>query len=191
MTEWGTDTQLHVLGGRALIGETSKMSISQRGVLALAILTALLGCASPAPTMISPGVYMISRTSAAGSVFANMAQLKADTIEAANKFAETKGKLAVAVSLRDERPIPGFPLVEYQFRLVDQGAVGDSTVTLKRDPNITVQRNDNVTIMPDQSTPKEPQKDMYSDLLKLEDLKKRGLLTEDEFQAQKRKLLAR
>ncbi len=167
------------------------MSLSQRGALALSILFTLLGCASPNPTMISPGVYMISRTSAAGSVMANMAQLKADTIEAANKFAESKGKIAVAVSLRDERPIPGFPLVEYQFRLADPGTVGDSTVILKKDPNMTIQRNDNITIKPDQSTPREPQKDLYSELLKLEDLKKRGLLTEDEFQAQKRKLLAK
>jgi len=167
------------------------MSLSRRGAFALSILVTLLGCASPDPTMISPGVYMISRTSAAGSVFANMAQLKADTIESANKFAESKGKIAVAVSLRDERPIPGFPLVEYQFRLADPGTVGDSTVMLRKDPNITIQQNDNVTIKPDQSTPREPQKDLYTELLKLEDLKKRGLLTEDEFQAQKRKLLAK
>lgn len=167
------------------------MSFCQRGALALTILVTLLGCASPNPTMISPGVYMISRTSAAGSVMVNMAQLKADTIEAANAFAESKGKIAIAVSLRDERPIPGFPLVEYQFRLADPGTVGDSTIILKKDPNITIQRDDNITIKPDQSTPRESQKDLYSELLKLEDLKKRGLLTEDEFQAQKRKLLAK
>lgn len=167
------------------------MYLSQRGALAVPILAVLLGCASPNPTMISPGVYMISRTSAAGSVMVNMAQLKADTIEAANMFAESKGKIAIAVSLRDERPIPGFPLVEYQFRLADPGTVGDSTIILKKGPNITIQRDDNITIKPDQSTPREPQKDLYSELLKLEDLKKRGILTEEEFQTQKRKLLAK
>lgn len=167
------------------------MSLLQRGTLAVFILAALLGCASPNPTMISPGVYMISRTSAAGSVMVNMAQLKADTIEAANMFAESKGKIAIAVSLRDERPIPGFPLVEYQFRLAEPGAVGDSTIILKNAPSITIQRDDNITIRPDPSTPREPPKDLYSELLKLEDLKKRGILTEDEFQAQKRKLLAK
>jgi hypothetical protein len=80
---------------------------------------ALIGCAAPDPMMISPGVYMISRTSAAGSVMVNMAQLKADTIEAANKFAESRGKIAVAISLRDERPVPGFPLVELNLPLLD------------------------------------------------------------------------
>ena len=165
---------------------------TKRRLIIVATAVALLsGCASPNPTMISPGVYMVSRTSAAGSVMVNMAQLKADTIEAANMFAESKGKIAIAVSLRDERPIPGFPLVEYQFRLADPGTVGDSTIILKKDPNIIIQRDDNITIKPDQSTPREPQKDLYSELLKLEDLKKRGILTEDEFQTQKRKLLAK
>jgi hypothetical protein len=164
---------------------------SYRSAVALSVVVALVGCASPAPSMIAPGVYMISRTSAAGSVMVNMAQLKADTIDAANKFAESRGKIAIAVSMRDERPIPGFPLVEYQFRLADPGTVGDSTVVLKKAPDTVIQRNDNVTIKSDQSTPREPQKDLYSELLKLEDLKKRGLLTEDEFQVQKQKLLAK
>lgn len=164
---------------------------SLKSAIGLSVVAALAGCASPAPSMISPGVYMISRTSAAGSVMVNMAQLKADTIDAANKFAESKGKIAVVVSMRDERPIPGFPLVEYQFRLVDPGAVGDSTVVLKKAPDTVIQRNDNVTIKSDQPISREPQADLYSELLKLEDLKKRGLLTEDEFQAQKRKILAK
>jgi hypothetical protein len=151
---------------------------------------ALIGCAAPDPMMISPGVYMISRTSAAGSVMVNMAQLKADTIEAANKFAESRGKIAVAISLRDERPVPGFPLVEYQFRLAEPGTVGDSTVTLKKDANLTIQRTDTVIVKPDPTTPRSQKADLYSELLKLEELRKRGLLTDEEFQAQKKKLLA-
>lgn len=159
--------------------------------LITALVSVLLGCATPDAMMISPGVYMISRTSAAGSVFVNMAQLKADTIEAANRFAKSKGKEAVAVSLRDERPVPGFPLVEYQFRLVDPGSVQDSSVTLKKDADITIRRDDNINIKTDQPAQKAAAPDLYSELLKLEDLKKRGLLTEDEFQNQKRKLLGK
>lgn len=166
------------------------MNSSHRNAVTLSAVVALVGCATPAPSMISPGVYMISRTSAAGSMLVNMAQLKADTIDAANKFAESRGKIAIAVSMRDERPIPGFPLVEYQFRLADPGTVGDSTVVLKKEPDTVIHRNENVPAKSDQSTPREPQIDLYSELLKLEDLKKRGLLTEDEFQTQKRKLLA-
>ena len=141
--------------------------------------------------MISPGVYMISRTSAAGSVFANMAQLKADTIEAANRFAQSKGKEAIAVSMRDERPIPGFPLVEYQFRLAEPGSVGNSSVILKKEANITIRRDDNLSIKTDQSLTKERSKDLYTGLVKLDELKKRGILSEQEFEEQKQKLLSK
>ena len=153
--------------------------------------TATLGaCATPEPNMISPGVYMVSRTSAAGSVFVNMAQLKADTIEAANRFAAARGKVAVVVSMRDERPVPGFPLVEYQFRLVEPGAVKDSEIVLRKNPDAVIQRNDTMTIKSDVIPQKEQPKELYVELLKLEDLRKRGLLTEEEFQSEKKKLLS-
>ena len=71
----------------------------------------------------------------------NMAQLRADTIEAANAFVGSKGKNAIAVSPRDERPIPGFPVVEHQFRLADPGTVEDSPIVLKLDRNISIQRD--------------------------------------------------
>jgi hypothetical protein len=116
----------------------------------------LSGCAAPDPAMISPGVYVVSRTSAAGSVFANMAQLKADTIEAANQFAKAKGKVAVGVSIRDERPIPGFPLVEYQFRLDEPGSVSNSSLTLNKASNITIQRDSKADVLDVNSTPQAP-----------------------------------
>jgi len=167
------------------------MIFTRNAIFFVILISALFGCATPEPMMISPGVYMVSRTSASGSVFANMAQLKADTIEAANRFAQSKGKEAVAVSIRDERPVPGFPLVEYQFRLVERGSVGDSSVILKKEANITIQRNDDISIKTDQAAPKEASQDLFTGLMKLEELKKRGLLSEEEFQAQKQKLLGK
>ena len=116
------------------------MNQNNKYALFITLIFTLIGCATPDAMMISPGVYMISRTSAAGSVFANMAQLKADTIEAANRFAQSKGKEAIAVSMRDERPIPGFPLVEYQFRLAEPGSVSNSSVILKKEANIIIAR---------------------------------------------------
>ena len=167
------------------------MIITRTVALIAIVVSALMGCAAPEAVMISPGVYMISRTSAAGSVLANMAQLKADTIEAANRFAQSKGKEAIAISIRDERPIPGFPLVEYQFRLAEPGSVGNSSVILKKEANITIQREDNLSIKTDQNSPKDVSKDLYTELVKLDELKKRGLLSEEEFLEQKRKLLSK
>ena len=165
--------------------EMSRPSTSKSSLVAAAMLVA---CAAPAPTLISPGVYIVSRTSASGSVFANMAQLKADTIVAANTFAESKGKIAVPVSIRDERPVPGFPLVEYQFRLAEPGTVKDSSIVLEKGPDTVVKRDDNLTIKDNRQQP-EAKKDIYSELIKLEDLKKRGLITEAEFQSLKKRIL--
>ncbi len=160
----------------------------RRAVNAVAFLVvAISGCATPGPAQVSPGVYMISRTSAAGSVFANMAKLKAEVIEDANRFAASKGKVAVPVNIREERPVPGFPLVEYQFRLVDESDSTAAGKTLELPPDHVTQNTDNINIKIDQAE----KKDTYSELLKLEDLRKRGILTDEEFETEKRKLLGR
>jgi hypothetical protein len=39
--------------------------------------------------------------------------------------------------------------------------------------------------------PFQEQNDLYTELMKLDDLRKRGILTDEEFEAQKAKLLAR
>jgi len=62
--------------------------------------------------------YLLSRRSIAGA-FANMPKLKAEVIQEANKFAASKGKVAVPVSTSDTAPTHGFPSFEYRFRLED------------------------------------------------------------------------
>ena len=91
-------------------------------------------------------------------------------------------------SLRDERPVPGFPLVEYQFKLADPGSIKDSTFVLEKAPDTVIKRDDNVTIRDNRPQP-ESKKDVYAELIKFEDLKKRGLITEAEFQVLKKRLL--
>ncbi len=55
-------------------------------------------------------------------------------------------------------------------------------------PNVVIQKSDPDDVSPQQGD-KNGAKDLYSELLKLEDLKKRGLLNDAEFDAQKKKLL--
>ena len=43
---------------------------------------------------------------------------------------------------------------------------------------------------PDQAAQASVQKDVYAELLKLDDLRKKGLLTDAEFEVQKKKILA-
>ncbi len=83
--------------------------------LLLAVL--LIGCASTGPIEMSPGVYTISKASAAG-MFTNLPKLKEEVIREANSFAAQRGKVALPVKTSDSFPTHGFPSFEYQFRLV-------------------------------------------------------------------------
>lgn len=80
------------------------------------------------------------------------------------------------------------PSFEYQFRLVDKtdfrapgsGLVARSDVVIE---NKIVHGTDTG------GNPIKESKDVYAELLKLDDLRKKGILTESEFQIQKERLL--
>jgi hypothetical protein len=86
-------------------------------VLASALLA---GRQSPAVVQTGPDTYMLARSSAAGA-FANTSKMKSEVIQDANRFAESKGKIAVRISSEESRPpVGGFPSYEYHFRLQDR-----------------------------------------------------------------------
>lgn len=139
---------------------------------AIASAAALSACANPGIVEVAPDQYMVSRLDPGGMV-GNAAALKARMIKEANDFAEKKGKRAVPVPL-DE--LPGFPscnpqVVEYNFRIVDpQQAVAVPP--------------------PAAAAANAPQVDRLADgILRLDQLRKQGLLSDSEFQAQKLRLL--
>jgi|GEM_PF-5994227 len=85
----------------------------------LAITLLLSACADPGVVQVSPGTYQISRGSAAGA-FANTAMLKANVIREANSFAEKQGKVAVPISINENRPSVGFPTCDVTFVVMSQ-----------------------------------------------------------------------
>lgn len=88
-------------------------------LLAAILAIGLSGCASTGPVEMSPGVYMISKSSAAGA-FTDLSKLKVRVIQEANAFASSQGKTVLPIKTSDSFPTHGFPSVEYQFRLVDK-----------------------------------------------------------------------
>lgn len=135
--------------------------------------------------------YMISQTSA-GGMFTNMATLKAEVIQRANAFAESKGKVAVPVAAQETSPAPGrLPNYEYQFRLVDRNDPRSAGGGLMKTPDMVIEnRNQAPAVIVNPPTREStPQKDVYTELLKLDDLRKRGIITDAEFDVQKRRLL--
>jgi len=151
------------------------------------LVVGLAGCATTAPIAMGNDTYMISQTSA-GGLFKSMGSLKSEVITRANAFAASKGKVAVPVAATESPAIPGrqMPNFEYQFQLVDSAdprASGGSLVP-RADTVIEVH-----SPSPARATTPSSTKDVYTELLKLDDLKKRGLITDAEFSAEKAKLL--
>jgi hypothetical protein len=137
---------------------------------------ALLGFASIArasPPASSPvvdlgnGTYSI--TCEANTKFTrNTEILKAQAMEDATRFCTNLGKQLKVVSTKEHKSFyaVGFARATIVFKALNAG-----DLELTGEPAATG--------------------DLYSALLKLDDLRKKGILTEEEFQAEKKKVLAR
>jgi hypothetical protein len=163
-----------------------------------------LGCTSPDIQPVAGDVYVISATASKYST-----GKREDLIRQADAFAERQGK--VAVGIPQAGTLTGIDrggVVEYRFRLVDKGSSAPqaappaATAPPKEASAPKAEKPAPVEspaqpLKPVEPSPKEAKpvpapdkgRDLYSELLKLDDLRKRGILTEEEFQAQKKKLL--
>ena len=155
--------------------------------LLLCALLGITGCRSPDIVQLSADTYMHSKSSSAG-VFANTSKLKATVIREANEFARSKGKVAVAIASNELRPAVGFPSFEYQFRLVDPNDPLARGGALLPRPDVVIDQKSAIEIRQPPDPNRRP--DIYTELSKLEDLRKRGIITEAEFEAEKKKLLS-
>lgn len=158
--------------------------------ITIACVAALLtACANPGVTKLSPDTYILSRTDK-GGVFGNASAMKADVIREANEFAEAQGKVAIPLSLKETPMAIGrFASVEYQFRVVEKSDPEVRRTSLVPRADVVIEKKEKVTADITTNEKIEQKKDVYADLIKLDDLRKRGILTETEFQSQKQKLL--
>jgi hypothetical protein len=131
-------------------------------LLALPTILLFAGCQSSGVVQVSDNVYKISLKSA-GGMFADEVKMRSEVVSQANDFAASKGKVAVEITIHSDRPIAlGLPKVEYVFKLVDKAS--DEAPTHKSN-------------------------DVYDEIIRLDDLRKKGLITDAEYEAQKSKIL--
>lgn len=162
-------------------------------ILLLVVLCLLLtGCANPGIVKTSPNTYMISREDH-GGIFGNAARMKANVISNANDFAESQGKVVVPIST-NERPMrpwvpAGWATIEYQFKIVDKNDPEARGASLIPKSNVIINKPEKVSADILSKDLSEKQPDLYADLMKLDDLRKKGLITDAEFEAQKKILL--
>lgn len=149
----------------------------------------LFACANPGIIKLSPDTYMLMKQDHAG-IFGSMAKLKAEVISEANAFAEGQGKVAIPVFAKETPVAPGrFATYEYQFRVVDKNDPEARRTSLTPRPDIVIDKTEKVTMDINTKDHTDKPKDVYTELIKLDDLRKRGIISEEEFEAQKKKLL--
>lgn len=155
-----------------------------------AVAVLFVGCSNPGIVKLSPDTYMLSRADRAG-IFGNTAALKAGVIQDANEFAEKQGKVAIPINVAQTPVYSGhFATVEYQFRVVDRNDPEAKRTSLVPRADVVIEKNEKISanIHKTDDTPK--QTDLYTEIMKLDDLRKKGLITDAEFEQQKQRLLA-
>ncbi len=111
-------------------------------------------------------------------------------IEDANEFAKNKGKVAIPLAVNETPVYPGhFATIEYQFRVVDKNDPEAKRTTLVPWAYVVIEKTEKLTT--DVHTKDETSNDfdLYTELMELDDLRKKGIITEAEFDAEKKKLL--
>ena len=149
------------------------------------------GCQNPGIDQLSPDTYMLSRDDHAG-IFGNIGALKAGVIRDANAFAESKGKVAIPISSNTIPNAPGrFVSFEYQFRVVDKNDPEAKRTALLPRADVVVEKNEKISADVRTKDESAKQSDLYTELTKLDDLRKKGILSDAEFESEKKKLLER
>jgi hypothetical protein len=188
------------------------LRIAGRILSGLSLCLALVGCASN-PRVISMGNNTYTVTREAATVFSRDTEaLTAKAKEDAAKFCAAQGKQLKVVDIMVDKPFPttGYAKAKIVFQAVD---AGDSSLTSQPAPvaaserpapvavperpaPITVGEKPTSSTVSERPAPVEVSEkpvagDLYTELIKLDDLRKRGILTEEEFQAEKKKVLNR
>ena len=162
------------------------------GSLILLLFALILSCCFASNMVqLSPDTYMI-RVEDHGGIFAfNRGKLKSSAIQQANDFAASKGKIAIPVAI-DSHPVGilgDWAAVEYQFRVVSKDDPEAKRTSLTPRPDIVIEKTSEISADIEIKDQTEKTKDVYTELIKLDDLRKKGIITEAEFETQKRKLL--
>ena len=155
------------------------------GKLLLISILLLAGCSNPGIVQISPDTYMLYREDYKG-IFGSGSSLKAGVIRDANAFAEKQGKGVIPLSI-NSKPVTagpgGWASFEYQFRVVSKDDPEYRRKALFPRPDLVTDENINI------KTENQEPKSAYLQLIQLDDLRKKGIITEDEFEAEKKEIL--
>lgn len=118
--------------------------------------------------------------------------MKVGVISDANAFAAGQGKVSIPISAH-ETPVGvmgKWAKFEYQFRVVDKNDPEVRRTALVPRADIVIEKTENISADVRTKDESAKPKDVYAELIKLDDLRKKGILTDAEFEMQKKKLLS-
>ena len=150
------------------------------------VCVALAGCAS-SKNVVSLGnnTYAVTAEASTG-FFRHPERLEARARADAAKFCESQGKVLKILSVTTGQPHfgGGFASSKVTFMALNPG---DPALTAAPAP---AESGEPAVVAP-AAAPVAPTDVLYAELIKLNDLRQKGLITDEEYQAQKRKILAR
>lgn len=163
----------------------------------LALLVAA-GCATNQPVQqIGTNMYTLYRVDQAG-IFGSATALRNSVLTEASAFAARQGKIAVPISAKSHPMgiLGDFASFQYTFRLADRSDKAAAAIHLIPGTDVVVDgsgkvlqsNSDGGTAASTVSTDRVDR--MAADLTKLEKLKAQGIITPDEFDAEKKRILA-
>ena len=163
----------------------SRVNIKPLGLVLLAFCVGIswTGCASKTKTHVPSKVVTVgnntySITRSAGNGFnRDTDALRAEAQDEAAQYCAAQGKQLKVISLTSNRPMMAM-------------GYASATIVFKalaaNDPELTAPASASVG-----GSDRTPTGDLYSELMKLDELHKKGILTDEEFQSEKTKVLNR
>jgi MFS superfamily sulfate permease-like transporter len=160
---------------------------------------ALAGCASTTATGRAPEVealgnntYSITRV-AKHALDRNIDTLKAEAMEDATQYCAARGKQLKVVGMKEEKPwiSVGYFKATIIFKALN---AGDAELTAQPAYMAPSPQPAYMAASPQPTAaPEKPVTtgDLYTALMQLDDLRKKGILTDEEFQSEKQKILKR
>jgi len=150
-----------------------------------------LSCrANTKPEIVALGHNTYSLTRIAATGFArDTDKLKTEALEDAAAYCAQQHKELRVISSSSSRPripLTGFASAKVVFKALD---AGDPELHAPLAPPTARNEGEAMMAPPPPAAARSSTDALYDDLMKLDELRKRGILTDEEFQAQKKKLL--
>lgn len=159
----------------------------QMKYLLSATFVVLTACASSGVIPVGQDTYMVTKQSSTG--FHSASSVKAEIFPEAAAYCAKIGKEIQPVTEKGVDGVPGrsFASAELTFRCLAKGDSELRRPTLRPFANVRIEQETTLKRTSNEVAPS----DNYADLLKLKSLLDSKIITQDEFDEQKKKILAR